>query len=116
MLPLLLLPFVLVSFSLCLYSFLIFDRILKIEHSEFPSDWERDGRPTGFFWKPPDGRFLEGSAARSSLAFEWVFSPPPWSKRDSRTEKLFKKLRTSVFTFWALCVGIFVAMFLLAGA
>src|SRR5436305_1334182 len=60
--------------GICLiWSFAIFDRIIRRLYSANRSEWERLGMPVGFFWVPPDMKRLSGkglfgsSVARSSF-------------------------------------------------
>jgi hypothetical protein len=90
--------------SVCIYAFRTFDQIVKKEYSECHAEWEKDGKPIGFFWVPRDGSVWSGSMARSGLALAWIFSSPDWAS-GSEFERLFWKLRVSVVVFWSLCAA-----------
>jgi len=98
-----------VAAPLCIYAFRTFDRIVKKEHSEHHAEWEKDGKPIGFFWVPKDGSVWTGSIARSRLAIAWVFSRPKWALGDE-IERLFRILRVSIVLFWSLCVAMMVCI------
>lgn len=62
-----------------LLSFLIFDRLLRIQFSEAHSDWERQGCMSGYFWSPPGCRETS-TRERGDLLGKWLFDPPYWLK------------------------------------
>ncbi len=62
-----------------LLSFLIFDRLLRIQFSEAHSDWERQGCMSGYFWPPPGSRETSRQE-RGNLLYNWLTDPPDWVK------------------------------------
>ena len=62
-----------------LLSYLIFDRLLRIQFSEAHSDWERQGCMSGYFWSPPGCRETS-RRERGDLLGKWLFNPPYWLK------------------------------------
>lgn len=60
-----------------LLSFLMFDRLLRIQFSEAHSDWERQGCMSGHFWSPPGCRETS-MRERGDLLGKWLFDPPYW--------------------------------------
>ena len=84
-----------------LLSFLIFDRLLRIQFSEARSDWERQGCMSGYFWSPPGCRETS-TRERGELLGKWLFDPPYWLKGRA--------------PFWRrLGLATMVVLFLLAG-
>src|SRR3982750_1327375 len=61
-------------FMLCCISlFLLFDEILKFQHKNYYADWEADGKPYGFFFRP-EGMF----SFRSWLAMQRLCFSLTW--------------------------------------
>jgi len=60
------------------YAFFLFDRLVQAEYQEHREAWEADGRPAGFFWRPPESRFLACGPARTRLALALLFRTPGW--------------------------------------
>lgn len=65
---------------LFLLSFLIFDRLLRIQFSEAHSDWERQSRMSGYFWSPPGSRETSRHERGALYYDKWLFDPPDWVK------------------------------------
>ncbi len=60
-----------------LLSFLMFDRLLRIQFSEAQSDWEQEGCMSGYFWSPPGCRETS-MRERGELLGKWLSDPPYW--------------------------------------
>ncbi len=60
-----------------LLSFLMFDRLLRIQFSEAHSDWERQGCMSGYSWSPPGCRETS-MRERGELLGKWLSDPPYW--------------------------------------
>lgn len=86
-------------------AFLIFDALLRREYSEVPAEWERDGRPRGYFWYPPERSEFSGALKRGAILRGWLFATPAWINDDSRHRTLLRWLRVSVAA-WAIIVTI----------
>ena len=67
-----------VFFAGTLRNLWLFDRLLKFEYAEHRAQWERDGRPIGFFWFPSEGRVLRGGLSRNICTLLWLFKTPAW--------------------------------------
>jgi hypothetical protein len=78
-----------ILFSILIGAFITFDKILKIQYSEFKSTWEADGRPYGFFWKPKDTQWLRSSLAKIRISYQWLFRTPHWAQDSKTTRKYF---------------------------
>jgi hypothetical protein len=84
-----------------------FDRLVYWEYAHYRVNWDKDGKPAGFFWTPPEANGfdvwgkLKGSSrkdqrsydfwrnfrsqtARRRLSFNWFFSTPVWIRGDAR--------------------------------
>ena len=86
--------------SLVLVSFGLFDRILRFQVENFQSDWEKEGKPIGFFWIPEDSSFISGSFQRSVRLLSWTFWSEPWMKNEPTVKKTALVMRSCIFAFW----------------
>jgi hypothetical protein len=90
--------------------FASFDRLVALEYSEHRKEWETDGCPIGFFWKPPGTRFLASSArdfARGQCAVTWLFVTPKWIQTDEKARPLLSRLRWVWLSFIFLAIPAF---------
>src|SRR5205809_4901391 len=95
-----------------LYSFLLFDRLVRQEYSDYRSQWEQDGRPRGFFWRPQEVHAFDITSvfARSRVMYVWLFSTPEWIARAPVLRSWLRRVRTGVLV-WN--VGMLALLFLL---
>jgi len=77
-----------------------FDKLVRLQYAYHRAKWEEDGKPCGFFFRPPESRVLGGLFVTrpSSWAFQkcsvlWVLSTPEWIKQDQRALRLVHRLR-----------------------
>lgn len=83
---------------LMLAAFFFFDRILKIQYTQFKGEWEKAGAPHGFFWLPKESlgkiKVLPNSAStrsRTKHFFSWLFRTPEWvGQNPAAKANLFK--------------------------
>jgi len=74
---------------LVLGAFATFDRLLDVEYTSYRRNWEKDGKPHGFFWSPAEIRRLgfwdltKSSTAHMRLRFDWLFVTPGWVRDNS---------------------------------
>lgn len=87
-------------FLLVLFVFYLFDRIVKLEHSDHKKHWLNDGRPIGFFWVPKESESeflglpkLTAARARNRLSGKWFFITPDWAVYDKQASKMFRQYR-----------------------
>src|SRR5215472_5510231 len=92
--PILFIPFIALM-SVLLYAFVLFDRLLRAEHDSHRLAWEADGRPTGFFWRPPECSGFSPSSwmARMRLTLVWLFRAPSWVIESPALAALLRKHR-----------------------
>lgn len=91
-----------VGVSLLLYAFLLFDRIVRAEYEENRTAWESDGKPVGFFWRPPEGTWFLGGWARNRLSLAWLFIAPPWICAGTDCRRWLNHFRLCVWGWNAL--------------
>ncbi|MEO6054640.1 MAG: hypothetical protein ABIP97_11560 [Chthoniobacterales bacterium] len=60
-----------------LYGFYLFDCLIRAEYRDHHTNWESDGRPSGFFWSAVECRFTSGFF-RQWLAMIWLSRTPAW--------------------------------------
>jgi hypothetical protein len=100
--------FLLFGLSVLLFSFLTFDKIVRLEYEGHRSTWENDGKPKGFFWRAPECNWFGSELARAVLSLKWVFSTPAWAERSERCPALFNRLRLYVLAWnvWILILAL----------
>ena len=77
-----------------------FDKLVRLQYASHRTKWEEDGKPHGFFFRPPEIRVLGGLfvTRTSAWAFQkcsvlWVLSTPEWMRKDQRALRLVFRLR-----------------------
>ena len=82
-----------------------FDKLVRHQYASHRTKWEEDGKPCGFFFRPPETRVLGGLLVTrsSSWAFQkcsilWVLSTPEWMREDQRALRLVYWLRVLTLT------------------
>jgi hypothetical protein len=85
-----------------LFSFYLFDRVVKFEYRNYRKYWIDDGKPIGFFWVPEEarGKFLRmpnirSGFARSRFASYWIYITPEWTKGDAQATKVLLQYKLS---------------------
>ncbi len=101
----------LVLFPVLIAAFIVFDKLVWLEYFSYRSNWEKDGKPHGFFWVPPESRCAGGwlvrfgsSAAQRRKSIGWVFVTPEWMRGDPQALRLVFWLRVLVLT-WNVGLG-----------
>ena len=89
-----LISFIIFGISL-IWSFIIFDQIIKHIYLNHREIWNNIGKPSGFFWNPDGGFYTKGewSRIRMSLFLPFLFHKPKWSQIDHKSQELLKKIR-----------------------
>lgn len=90
--------FLAIFFLCCLSSFLIFDSILRIQYKNHYSEWEEDGKPFGFFFRPKEINYFGSCIAMQSRCLALTFVTPAWSLNEPKVLKLI---------FWYRILGVF---------
>ena len=93
-------------------SFVVFDRLLRIQFSDAHSDWEREGCPSGYFWAPPSSRKLS-PRARGYLYSKWFYHAPPWVRGSQQAERLYARFKLMVWLGIIAFSPVFMAIVLL---
>lgn len=93
MIPVILL---LALFVILFMAFINFDRLVQTEYKLYRDSWIQDGKPRGFFWKPPKSSLISGWFAMQRLTFSWLFKTPNWVQSDIKATSLLRNLRKYV--------------------
>jgi hypothetical protein len=84
-----------------LFAFFNFDNLVKIEYRKYRDEWTIDGKPRGFFWRPPESTWFSSSIAMKKLSFRWLFRTPQWMTNDPDAIYRLKRLRIFVGPYGA---------------
>jgi hypothetical protein len=87
---------VFIIFFLCgISEFLIFDQIIRIQYKNYYSEWEKAGKPHGFFFRPKEAFIIPnfmpefGSwRAMQRLCFTFQWKTPEWAFNESKVLQL----------------------------
>jgi len=77
-------------------SFIVFDRLLRIQFSDARSEWESDDCPSGYFWAPPGSKRLS-PRARGNLLSHWFYHRPAWVSSSAQAARLYGLLRLATY-------------------
>lgn len=80
------LPVALISFfPLLVLDLLVVDRLVRLEYNFYRRSWEKDGKPIGPFFIPPQSRMfggvwvsLKSHHALNKITVAWIFKTPQW--------------------------------------
>ena len=101
-----------VFFGLVLAQFGLFVRILCFQYRNFRKEWERLGKPGGFFWYPKEASLLSGSLKRGSVFYSWIFRTEEWMRGEPSVMRTLMVLRgcafltLPLFILWALLLTV----------
>ena len=91
-----------------LYVMYIFDQLVRWEYDHHRDQWEHDGKPDGYFWRPEQSTFWTSNAAKKQLGFIWLFKTPQWVIENPKCQRWLLQFRiisaTAVFIVLALLV------------
>ena len=108
----------------------LLDELVRLEYTYHRQDWQRDGKPWGFTWRPPEHRrgtgpnvwpFLpawrwsdrDWCAAENAhrCALVWLFRTPAWMRQDRKALRLVLWYRAMAFVFGASVAAYALAFF-----
>ena len=90
--------------SVLFLSFYFQDQLVRHEYRLYRLAWERDGRPTGFFFHPPEAHWFRSSFARTWVSMAWIFQSPDWVQEDAVAASILKRLRLCVLVWNLGCI------------
>lgn len=91
------------------YSFLMFDRLVRAEYEHDRAAWEADGKPRGFFWHAPECTWPRSPWSVHRLSVLWLFTTPEWTAKAPDSRIALRRLRVAVGVW---CILIALAMLL----
>jgi hypothetical protein len=94
-----------------LYAFSRFDRLVRWQYEHHNDEWQRDGRPAGYFWRAAECTAWSSGIAMQRFSLVWLFKPPAWLKDSSECRLWLKQLRISVLA-WNLGIAALLIFFL----
>ena len=80
-----------------IYQMRLFDCLVRWEYEHHRDQWERDGRPEGYFWRPKEAAFWSSDSAKKQLGFVWLFRTPDWIAERPDCRRWLNRLRTISF-------------------
>lgn len=93
------------------YQMWLFDRLVQWEYEHYREHWERDGKPSGFYWRPKESAFWLSNSAMHRLAAVFVFNTPDWAAATPECRRWILQIRVMIFVT-GLCALLFVAILL----
>jgi hypothetical protein len=98
--------------AVLLRSFYYFDRLMRHEYQFYRDTWEKDGRPLGFLFRPPEATYFGSGFALQRCWCVWLFLTPRWVGGDSAAKTLLSRFRWCVLV-WYIVFVVYFALFLL---
>lgn len=89
-------------------SFSSFNKLVKLEYNQYRQEWIKDGKPQGFYWRPPECTMFSWYAMQR-LTILWLFKTPEWVIGTPSAVDTLRKMRRCVLT-WNAGVIILIPM------
>jgi hypothetical protein len=102
-------------FAVLISAFYFLDRLIRYEYQFHRDAWDRDGRPVGYLFRPPEATWFRSGFAFHRCAFGWLFYTPQWTRDDSAARTLLSRLRWCVLV-WNIGIIIFFLLLFVFGA
>ena|SRR6266404_4822662 len=90
----------LIGAPILLYGFLQADQLIRAQYHSHRDDWERDGRPAGFFFWPP--------GFRRRFPTVWLFRTPAWVCTSPECLARLRRYRLCALVWNIICISIMV--------
>ena len=91
-----------------------FDAFVRYEYENAPVQWNKDGQPRGYFWKPPSqsrNSHKNISLGHPSVsAFKLLFITPKWVKPDTEAAGYLKRARQFAL-YWNVGILLWLVLF-----
>ena len=95
-------PFLLVLF----FSFRSFDELLRFQVSVARPEWEKMGKPSGYFWKPPESSSIT-PRLRGYIWSHWFVRRPHWVDSSAESARAYARFRVLGWLAMATFVPVF---------
>lgn len=117
-----LLPVALISIApLLVLDFVVVDRLVRLEYNFYRRSWEKDGKPIGPFFIPPQSRMFGGlwvsvksRHALNKITIAWIFKTPQWVRDEAPASRLLLLHRLLWSSLLLIMFGPFLMMMLLS--
>ena len=86
--------------------FLLFDKVLKFQYRNYRSEWEKAGKPIGFFWIPSESILFGGSIQRSVRVLSWTFGDEYWMPKEPAILRTLLYMRLCIFASWIFGIAV----------
>jgi hypothetical protein len=73
-----------VMFGAIIYYMKLFDLLVGWEYQNHRDQWERDGKPDGFFWRGAECIPRSSGLAKKRLDVKWLFKTPDWAVQNTK--------------------------------
>ncbi len=80
-----------------LYQMSLFDRLIRWEYEHHRDQWERDGKPDGYFWRAGESKFWSSDMAKKRLTGVWLFKTPGWAATSPECRRWLAQTRVVSF-------------------
>jgi hypothetical protein len=110
--PAIVLLLFIIGLPILVYSLVMFNRVVRAGYETDRAAWEALGKPSGFFWRPPECTLFRSGWSTNRLAFVWLFKNPSWVGRSAACQVWLRRLRICVALWNVLVVA--VAIYLMA--
>ncbi len=81
--------------------FFTMDQLVRRECQAHRAEWERDGKPHGLLFRPPECTYWISGISSLKVWLSWLFWTPSWAKGDSNAMVLLRNYRW-LFGIWNL--------------
>jgi hypothetical protein len=65
----------------------VLDFLQKLLYSEVAEEWERDGKPNGFFWQVGERALWSSHIAMKRLDLLWLVETPNWARQNPKCRR-----------------------------
>lgn len=101
-----------VAILTAVYQMWLFDRLIRWEYEYHRDQWERDGKPDGFFWRAQECKVWSGDMAKKRLTTGWIFKTPGWAANSPECRRWLVHVRVIVSVTGLAVVGLLLRIFL----
>jgi hypothetical protein len=84
--------------------FAVIDLMIASAHYHHRDDWDREGMPRGYYWRPPDVPVSGGMEALRDVCWRWLLRTPSWAADGNQNFRIllraYRVLTLVVFVGW----------------
>ena len=86
------------------YSFVSFDKFVRIEYETNREAWIADGKPGGFFWSVPEESSYSTALAGQMLSVKVAYKTPEWARQNPEALQCLNRMR--IASLFGIALGI----------